>query len=521
MAEEKPAAPPPAPNAWTEEKVRALALHSADIVSLLDDQGRLLYNSPAAERISGFSPAELAGLDTFQLIHPDDRAAVGEAFQRALAAPGAVATVQYRYRTKAGGWTWMEAVASNQLDNPDVRGVVTNSRDVGERKQAEAEHARLRAHLAHRQRLESLGTLAGGIAHDFNNMLSALSGHLELAELATAEPAVREELAAAREALDRATGLTRQLLGIARRQAVQPVVFDPGEALQRLRPLLERLLGGRIQVDLALPSPPLSVRMDPAQLEQVVVNLATNARDAMPEGGQLRLDLDRAAAEPGEPEGEVARLRVRDGGPGIPPEVLERAFEPFFTTKEVGRGTGLGLAVSLGIVTQAGGTLRLESRPGEGTTATVRLPLVPAPAPAPAAAAPAAAAPGTALARPGERLLLADDEALVRSTTRRLLERLGWQVDEARDGQEAVDLVAAAPRAYAAALLDVRMPRLGGPEAARRLAALAPGLPVLLITGFADRLDGLEGVLQKPFRGSVLGDRVRALIDGRPAAPAR
>ncbi len=501
---------PGTPGSWTEARFRALTLHSGDIVSLLDAAGRLLYNSPAAERISGFSEQELAGADTFQLMHPDDREAVAAAFSRVVAEPGASTTVRYRYARKGGGWTWMEAVALNQLDNPEVRGILATSRDITERVRAEEARAALEAQLAHKQRLEGLGTLAGGVAHDFNNLLGALLGHVELARDLTAEPAVRAELDAALTAVDRATELTRQLLGFARRQPARAVVHDLGQLLERLRPLLERILGGRIRVGLAAPAAPVWVSADPAQLEQVVVNLATNARDALPEGGRLDLALAVAAPGPGEPAG-AAVLTARDDGTGIAPEHLARVFEPFFTTKPVGRGSGLGLAVSHGIVTQAGGTIRLESRPGQGTTAEVRLPLAAPPADAPLRApAPSAAA----TARPGERLLLADDDDQVRGTVRRMLLRAGWEVDEARDGQEAlVRIAAAAPATYAAAVFDVRMPILSGPEAARRLAALAPGLPVLLVSGYAEGAEALEGVLSKPFTGATLGRRVRELID--------
>jgi PAS domain S-box-containing protein len=508
---------PATPTTWSEGRFRALMLHSGDIISVLDAQGRLLYNSPAAERISGYRPDELAGLDTFELIHPDDQARVAEVFQRVLAAPGAVATVQYRYRAKAGGWTWMEAVASNQLHDPEVRGIVANSRDVTERREAEAERERLEEQLSHRQRLESLGTLAGGIAHDFNNLLGALFARVELAQQATAEPVVLAELKGAQQALERASELTRQLLGIARRQPTRPEVLDLGAMLERLLPLLERVLGGRIRVGLSAPATPAWIRVDPAQLEQVVVNLATNARDAMPGGGQVQLDLSVEPASPGGDRG-WALLRVQDDGFGLSKDDLARAFEPFFTTKEVGKGTGLGLTVSHGIVTQAGGTIRLESQPGAGTTALVRLPLAEPPA---RDTRPAGQAPAAGRARPGERLLLADDDDLVRSAVRRMLLRLGWEVDEVRDGLEVLERVAQAPQAYAAAILDVRMPRLGGPEAARRLARTAPGLPVLLVSGFTEGAERLEGMLQKPFTSAALGAKVRQIIDGsagpRPA----
>jgi PAS domain S-box-containing protein len=497
---------------WTEAKFRVLTLNSADIVSVLDAQGHLLYNSPAAERISGFSAEELAGVDTFQLIHPDDREEVSRAFSQVLAVPGGVVTVQYRYRRKSGGWTWMEAVASNQLDNPEVRGVVANSRDISDRKHAEEKRARMEAQLTHRQRLESLGTLVGGIAHEFNNLLSVLQSHVDLAAEATQEKSVQEELASAQGAIQRAAALTRQLLGFARLQPIHPTTVDVGDVLERLRPVVERLLGGQIEVQLSLPAEPCWIRIDPSHLQQILVNLATNARDAMHAGGHLLLELTSAPAGPNEPRTGVASLRVADDGTGMAPEVLARAFEPFFTTKAPGSGTGLGLAVTHGIVTQAGGTIQLESHVGAGTTAVLRFPLVAAPAPDTSEAQRST----LSRARPGERILLADDDDLVRRATLRLLARRGWEVDEARDGQEAVEMVASTPHGYAAAVLDVRMPRLGGPAAEQRLAEIAPGLAVVLISGYTEQT-GLKAVLYKPFGENELAVRVRSAIDAKGA----
>lgn len=507
-----PTIPPPP---WTEEKVRALTEHSSDIISLLDDQGRLIYNSPAAQRISGFATEELEGLDTFEFIHPDDRAQVAEGFGQVLAAPGATVTIEYRYRHKSGGWTWMEAVASNQLDNPDVRGIVANSRDITERKRAQMERQALEEQLLHRQRLESLGTLAGGIAHDFNNLLSAISLHVALAWMACEDDDVRKELAGAEAAVKHASDLTRQLLGFAHRQPTKPLTLDLAQALERLRPMLERVLGGRVEVSLEAPRVPLWVKLDPAQLEQVVVNLATNARDAMPNGGCVSLNLVQGPADQlrgGQPQ---ALLQVRDDGVGIAPEILPRVFEPFFTTKELGRGTGLGLAVSHGIVVQAGGQISLQSTPGKGTTVSVQLPLT-EPAPEPHRSPEELAG----SAKPGERVLLADDDDFVRGVTKRMLVKLGWQVDDVRDGLEAVVRMAASPTLYTAAVFDLRMPRMGGEEAARQIRAMVPGLPIIFISGYVEEDLPLDRVVQKPFDGPALGGHLRRAIDAEVGGAA-
>ncbi len=509
---------PVAPH-WSEAMFRALTEHSGDIVSLLDGQGRLVYNSPAAERISGFSTAELAGIDTFDLFHPEDRARVQAEFVRILATPGATATVEYRYRRKEGGWTWMEAIASNQLENPDVRGVVTNSRDISERKLQQAEQHLVEEQQLHRQRLESLGTLAGGIAHDFNNLLSAIGMHVALAAATTRDESIRADLASAEAAVRRAAELTRQLLGFARRQPARPLTLDLRQALQRLGPLIERLLGGTIAVSLRVPEGPVWVGVDPAQLEQVLVNLATNARDAMPHGGHLQLGMTLEPTGTGRDSRPSVLISVVDDGEGIPAEVLPRVFEPFYTTKELGRGTGLGLAVSHGIITQSGGSIWLESSPGAGTAVYIRLPQ----ANPPVLEASSAPVEPMGSARPGERVLLADDDELVRRVTARMLQRMGWQVDEAGDGFAALERLVNAPAAYSAAIFDLRMPRLGGQEAAQRALAIDPNLPVLFISGYADGAPSRSDILQKPFNGPELGRRLRAAIDqarGRSFAAA-
>jgi CheY-like chemotaxis protein len=245
------------------------------------------------------------------------------------------------------------------------------------------------------------------------------------------------------------------------------------------------------------------------------VNLATNARDAMPNGGCVSLSLAPCPAEQirdGQPQ---ALLQVRDDGMGIAPEILPRVFEPFFTTKELGRGTGLGLAVSHGIVVQAGGQISLQSVPGKGTTVSVQLPLT-EPAPQPQLTPEEQAG----SARPGERVLLADDDDFVRVVTKRMLAKLGWQVDDVRDGLEAVVRMAASPALYAAAVFDLRMPRMGGEEAAQQVRALAPGLPIIFISGYVDEELPLERVVQKPFDGPALGGHLRRAIDAKLAGAA-
>jgi hypothetical protein len=389
------------------------------------------------------------------------------------------------------------------------------------------EMKRVEAQLRQSQKMEAIGLLAGGVAHDFNNLLTIVSGVAEVlrGELA-ANPAqaamVEELLTAARRGSD----LTRQLMAFGRRTIVEPRVFELAEGVRQSAPLVRRLLGDRVELVLDLPDGLGLVRMDPGGLDQVLFNLASNARDAMPDGGVLairadRVTLDAAAAERAVlPAGTYLQLEVADTGTGMTAEVQQRVFEPFFTTKATGHGTGLGLATVFGIVAQSGGSIRVRSLVGTGTTFTILFPVV-------EAAARRISRPdsvGAELPRGGERILVAEDEDGVRKLVCRLLKGLGYQVLEASRGQQALALAEAADR-IDLLLTDVRMPDLSGPELADRLQAARPGLRVLFMSGYVDdpelrqRLaSGSAAVLDKPFTTQQLAERVRAVLE--PAAPS-
>ncbi|MGC4001385.1 MAG: PAS domain S-box protein [Anaeromyxobacter sp.] len=629
------------PDAWTEQRFQALTRHSGDIISLLDAEGHLLFNSAAAERISGFTLQELAGIDTFQLIHPEDRERVGEALRQVLAGPGAVVTVQYRYQTKAGGWLWMEAVARNRLEDPELRGIVAISRDISERRAAEeerrasdeqfrtflagcdegfvrigpdgrvaecndqlarmvgrgsaaelvgrdplefitpaarpevAEHLQRRregqseryvarvqapdgqqrflqvssvplrdregavmgayafvtdltearameARLLQAQKVESLGTLAGGIAHDFNNLLVGVLGAIDLArgELPPDHPAL-EPLRIATGSANRAAALCRQLLAFAGRAEPQLEPVALAQLLSEAADLLGVSAGRHIELRRELAPHLPAVAGDAVQLRQVLLNLVTNAAEATPaQGGAIALraelvEVDRATLDGFQlgaerAPGRFVRVQVHDQGRGMEPEVLARIFDPFFSTKAAGRG--LGLAATMGVIRRHGGCLRVDSAPGRGTTFTLLLP--PASAPA-AAAAPARPVPAAARWRGQGRILVVDDEELVRRVARRLLERLGFEVDEAPDGLAAVEAVASNPARHAAVLLDLTMPRLDGLGALNRLRELAPALPVFLSSGLAggearEKAAALRAdFVEKPYDGAALEKALR------------
>jgi two-component system, cell cycle sensor histidine kinase and response regulator CckA len=383
---------------------------------------------------------------------------------------------------------------------------------------------RLEAQLSQSQRLEAVGQLAGGIAHDFNNLLTAIRGYAELARrgLEEDEPR-RDDLDQVIASADRAAALIRQLLAFSRRQVLQSEVLDPGAIVEGVAPLLRRLLGEN--VELATPKAPGlgGVKVDPSQLEQVIVNLAVNARDAMPDGGKLTIELSNvelhaayAAAHTDVVPGPYVLLAVSDTGTGMDADTRAHAFEPFFTTKEVGKGTGMGLATVYGIVKQSGGSINVYSEPGHGTTFRIYLPRV-AQEPTPAVAETPAARPSSSCM---ETILLAEDEPGVRSFARRTLEEYGYRVLEAAGGAEALTIAASHAGPIALLVTDVVMPGLQGHHLAAQLTATRPELRVLYVSGFTENSVIHHGVpdhgvafLAKPFSADALGEAVRAVLD--------
>lgn len=391
-----------------------------------------------------------------------------------------------------------------------------------ERVRIERELHRNRELLLQSQKLEGIGRLAGGVAHDFNNLLTAMLGFSESAlETLPDDAPARADLLQIRRAALSASGLTAQLLTFARRQAVAPRVLDLGELLQELRPLLTQLLGEGIALEYRIPAALWPIEADPGQLEQVLVNLTRNAREAMPRGGTLQVTLDHlaggTAAVPGHSpgaEGDWVRLTFADTGVGMSAETLALAFEPFFTTKDA--GAGLGLATCHGIIRRVGGQIWAESDRDEGTRIVILLPRtrrVPAPAPSDAAAAPA---PGT------ETILVVEDEPAVRRLAVRALTRLGYQVIAAADGEEGLAAAAALDGPLHLVVSDVLLPRLNGPEMVRTLLERTPETKVLFVSGFANDSLELGGhgelthpFLPKPYLTTTLTAKVREILDRR------
>ena len=505
----------------SERRFRALVEESWDAVALFGSDGSILYGSPATTRLLGYDLSEFVGRNAMELIHPDDRAAVLVSLQEAMVAPRARVHVAARVRHKNGSWRYLEGVFTNLLDDPSVAAIVNNYRDVTDRRILEEQ-------VVLSKKMEAIGRLAGGVAHDFNNILTAIGGYTDLL-LADLPPDDhrRHDVEEIYQAAQRAAGLTQQLLAFSRRQVLQPKVIDLNALVPEIEKMLRRLIGEDILFTTVLHPHLGNVRADPGQIEQVIVNLAVNARDAMPDGGRLtietrnvELDAEYAVDHPTVKPGPYVMLAVTDSGVGMDEETKSRIFEPFFTTKVRGKGTGLGLATVYGIVQQTGGHIWPYSEPGRGTTMRVYLPRVDAPADV--IDHPSDPAPETL--RGSETILVVEDEAPVRAVTRQLLERNGYTVLEAPDGAAALALVdgAAGSRDIDLLLTDVIMPGMSGRELADKLKARRPNVRVLFMSGYTDDAVVRHGMLEpglayleKPFRPPVLLKKVRGVLQSK------
>ncbi|MDX6504414.1 MAG: two-component system, cell cycle sensor histidine kinase and response regulator CckA, partial [Gaiellaceae bacterium] len=517
----------------SEERFRSLIENASDVITILDGKGSVQYASPAIQRVLGYVPEKLVGTTVRDLVHPEDVPTTRSWLTGLRRGGGEV--VEVRVLAESGEWRTLEAVGKLLVDGPEGREIVVNARDVSERKQAEEALQRSEEQLRQAQKMEAVGRLAGGVAHDFNNLLTAISGYSEflIAQLEPGSP-LRHDAEEIQKAAERAAALTRQLLAFSRRQVLQPKVLDLNEVVTEVSRLLQRLIGEDVQLS-AEPAAGLGqVRADPGQLEQVLVNLAVNARDAMPSGGELTIrSANLSVVEPlrgegGELEpGEYVTLSVRDTGSGIDAATREHLFEPFFTTKEQGKGTGLGLATVFGIVKQSGGDILVETAPGAGAEFTIVLPRVDAPL---AVAAPDASGNGKANgngnghARGAETVLLVEDEQVVRKLVRDVLERSGYAVLEAHDGASALKLCSGHAGHIDLLLTDIVMPQMSGRQLAEELTGQRPGLRVLYTSGYADgemgdgtQLSGDTSFVGKPFTADELTRKVRELLD-QPAA---
>ena len=490
-----------------EEHYRSLIENSLDLISILNVDGTIRYASPSHERVLGYSLDELVGQNALAFVHPDDLSRVRDALVRV----DNPATLEFHFRHKDGSWHVIESFGRNLSHLPGVSGVVVNSRDITERR-------RLEEQLHHSQRLDAVGRLAGGIAHDFNNLLMVITGHSQmLLEAINPSDPAHADLEQVIKAAERATDLTQQLLAISRRQAVRSTLLNFNALVRDMERMLRRVLGEDIELVTTLNPDLQPVRADSGQIEQVVLNIALNARDAMPGGGKLTLltcgaeVTEKSVGEhPGLAPGSYVVLSVADTGSGMDPSVRSRVFEPFFTTKK--HGTGLGLSTSYGIVKQTGGDIWVESQPGSGTTFRIYLPA------AEQALEPAAVPQISRLLQGSETILLVEDEEGVRRIVETMLKRRGYNVLSSASSSEAIAIAEGHPGAIDLLITDMVMPGMSGRQMAECLTDQRPGMKVLYVSGYGDAIGSQAGAafLQKPFSTEELAVKVREVL--RPAA---
>ncbi|HYC76427.1 MAG TPA: ATP-binding protein [Planctomycetota bacterium] len=490
----------------SERRFRHMADEVPAVIWMDDAEGRPLFVNRRWFELTG-RPQGVADPGFYDAVHPDDVERVRAAYAEARAR-GAPLEVEYRVLGRAGDWRWVLDRAVPRFDEARrYVGIFGVAVDVTERR---AEEARAGEHL----RLEAVGRLAGGVAHDFNNLLTVILGHVDRLERdAAATDAVRREADGVRRAAEFAATLVARLLTFARRNVEAPARVDLKTALAELDELVRRLAGDGVRVDLVCAPDVGAVALDVGRLTQILVNLAVNARQAMPRGGRLGVDARRDPDDP-----RLVRLTVEDDGAGMTDDVKARLFTPFFTTKGTPANVGIGLATVAQIVRQAGGTVEAESAPGRGARFVVRLPRL---EPDGTAAAPAPRAEPT---RRGALVLLAEDDDLIRRLARRYLAEEGYEVADAGDGEAALAVAASLPRAPDVLVTDVTMPKLAGGLLAERLLERFPRMKVIFISGYTDDVGVRQDVslaehafLSKPFSRPQLVRKVRETLAGPPA----
>lgn len=513
----------------SEQGLQRLFENSNDLFGILDAEGNQRSLRGPFRSILGYDPAELEGTNALAQAHPDDVSGLRRALAVGMAHPGVPQRVEYRSRHKLGHWVELEVVGTSWFGDPFIHGIVFNIRQISERKRAEQERSKLQEQLQQAIKMEAVGRLAGGVAHDFNNLLTIILGNIDLAlDTLKPEDPLALPLTDVNEAATSAASLTRQLLAFSRRQLVEPKVVDLNDLVGNLQKMLGRVIGEDIALELRLSADLGSVRIDPGQFDQVIVNLAVNARDAMPKGGRLtietsniELDEDYCRTHRDLTPGPFVALAVTDDGEGMTRETLSHIFEPFFTTKPPGAGTGLGLSVIFGVVKQAGGTIETYSELGHGTTFKIYLPRIDAPAQRlDQAKVTLEALRGT------ETILLVEDNDNVRELTTIMLGRLGYQILVAANGNQALALLEEKQPAIDLLLTDLVMPEMSGRELSDRVRALYPKIAVLYCSGYTEDTFVRHGLasenlhfIGKPFTLQQLGAKVRRVLDdhSRPA----
>jgi two-component system, cell cycle sensor histidine kinase and response regulator CckA len=478
-----------------------------DPVVVVDRGGAIVYATPAAAAGLGRQRDALVGQELAPLFDAESRLELRRTLARLIEADGSVrhelTAIPVSGAVPCG---WRLSVRRFQIGDRML--FFVSARAAG----ASAEPPRIDERLMQTQKLEAVGRLAGGIAHEFNNLLTTIIGSSELLSYRLGQDnELRAEVNGIRTATDRAATLVRRLLTFARKQAASPQVVDLREVVQGAERILTSALGEDVELTVQLADEPCTARVDVGQIEQVLLNLVINARDAMEGGGEVKVRVDRA--------GDQVRMDVADTGTGMTPEVLDRMFEPFFTTKQREYGSGLGLAIVYGIVRQSGGSVAADTVLGEGATFTIQLPFVERAAGA--ELVPDEPPEESTVPRGAETILVVEDDELVRGITVRALRALGYRILLAEDGEDALKVVEGHNGKIDLVVTDVAMPRMGGLELAERLTANNAGLKVLFVSGYSeDELPEPVGLapnhafLDKPFTASMLARKLREMLDG-------
>ncbi len=498
-----------------EELFRLITENAADMIAVVDGNGNRLYNSPSYQRLLGYSPEELQRSRGIEQVHPDDRQKVIEAAIEAQRS-GVGRSLEYRIRHKDGHWVPLESTASVvKSSGGGVEKLVIVNRDVTERKDLEKK-------LLLSEKLEAIGKLSGGVAHDFNNLLGVILGYSsELQKRIPPDDPYREAVDEIQNAGKRAASLTQQLLAFSRKQVFEPQILDLRTIVTEAAKMLDRLIGEDITLDIIPVQQIGMVKADRGQIERVILNLAVNARDAMPQGGTITIEmedveLDESNLTPGSviAPGSYVLLKVTDTGCGMDAELQSHIFEPFFTTK--GQGTGLGLATVYGVVKQSGGDIAVESSPGKGATFRIYLPRVSEPVEK------------IHIVEPSGRIilehrtvLLVEDERTLRKLTRKMLTDVGLTVLEAENGLQAIEMAERTESPIDLLLTDIVMPGMSGWALAETLSSLRPEMRVLYMSGYPDGVIARHGIagpgitiLQKPFTSEELTRRVEEVTIG-------
>ena len=496
------------------ETYRRIVEGTRDGIWLLDAEGRTTFVNSQMATMLGRTVEGMLGRSPREFMDEEMWAEANRMIERHRQGLSDVHPLRFQHEAGHAVWT---LVSSSPLhdDQGDFIGALSVVNDMGQRR-------RLEDQLLHAQKMEAVSRLAGGIAHEFNNLLTSIVGAAELLSFRLgSQPEVRTELNGIRTATDRAATLVRRLLTFARRSSANPRVVDLCEAVRSADRILASALGEEVELTIVTADVECSARVDVALIEQALLNLVINARDAMPEGGEVKVSVERIqllVPLAHLPPGDYVKLVVSDSGGGMTPEVIDRAFEPFFTTKPREYGSGLGLAIVYGIVAQSAGHISVDSMPGEGTVFSVYLPYaVPQDEPESTMEDPID---DTSVPRGRETILVVEDDELVRGITVRSLRALGYRILLAEDGEDAMQVVERHAGDIDLVVTDVAMPRMGGPELADKLTARNPSVKVLFVSGYSEQelsermvLARNRAFLDKPFTASMLARKLREMLD--------